>query len=188
MAITLAEFAERLDRLEKELTDGLVKISEEAALNVKAIVVRRIQAEGVGDYSDNPLPLFFFTNPGGTAKLDKTKSNAGIKFIEQAAKDPAKKKRGITWAEIRDAEGLQTDFVDLTFTGEMFRDLHILGTNVQRGKVTTLLGASRQETINKLKWNAERYGAFFDPTPAEVASIRKIIEKRYQSLIKKVLS
>lgn len=186
MAVILEDFIKQLDVLEARIIDGLVAASEEAALNAKALVVRRIQAEGVGEYSDKPLPVYFFKDANGV-KLEKTKSNAGIRFIEKAAIEKAAgKRKGITWAEIRDAEGLQTEHVDLTFTGEMFRDLHILGTNVQRYKITTILGASRKETQDKLKYNAIRYGSFLDLRADELASVKRILQKRTTEILKTV--
>jgi hypothetical protein len=182
MAILISEYITRLKIAEQQILDGLVKISEEVALDFKALSVRNVQENGVGEYSKNKLPYFYFLG------ADKTKSNAGIKFIADVGKDPKKKKEGLTWAELRDAEGLQTDHVDLTFTGEMFRNLKILGTNVQKGgRVITLLGTDHPETINKLKWNAERYGDFLTISTSDRATIKSIIDKRVSQLIKKVL-
>jgi hypothetical protein len=143
-------------------------------------VVRRIQDQGLGKYSDKGIPAFLYMDENGEPRMDKTKSNAGINYIKKRAKEKGSK---ITWADIRDAEGLQTNHVDLTFTGEMFRDLHIIGTNVQGGRVTTILGASRSETIKKLQWNVDRYGSFLQPTADERRKIVAIIHKRINQKI-----
>lgn len=178
------QFISKLEVAEQRLTDGLVAIAEEAALNTKALVVRRIQSQGVGEYSEKKMPTFFFMTENGSPDNRKTKTNSGSKFIADAAVE----NKMINWADIRDAEGLQTDYVDLTFTGETFRDLNIIGVNVQRGRVTAILGCSRQETIDKLRWNVERYGNFMDPTPEERAQIVAIINTRAATLLKNILT
>lgn len=178
------QFIQKIQAAEEQVRSELVSISEEAALNLKALVVNRIQSEGVGEYSERDLPAFFYLDNTGSARMDKTKSNRGKKFIEKAAK----KRESINWADIRDAEGLQTEFVDLTFTGEMLRGLHIVGTNVQGARVTTILGGDRAEVIKKLEWNVDRYGPFLSPTTEERAKIVAIIKKRFNQRFTKILT
>lgn len=172
------QFIAKIEAAERAVMDILVDIASEAALNTKALVVRRIQQDGVGQYSERDMPAFLFFN-GSEPDPKKTKSNAGIKFI----KDSKKKQQSINWADIRDAEGLQTDHVDLTFTGEMFRDLNIIGVNVQSHRVTAILGCSRKETQDKLMWNVERYGNFMQPTTEETDKILNIVHKRVNEKI-----
>lgn len=177
------QFIKKIEAAEQKVIDALVEIAEEAALNTKALVVKRIQEQGIGQYSEKDMPAFFFFTDDGQVDPNKTKSNAGIKFIQKAQK----KRESINWADIRDAEGLQTEHVDMTFTGETFRDLNIIGVNVQAGRVTAILGCSRKETQDKLKWNVERYGDFMSPTAEETAKIMAIVQKRFNTKLTNIL-
>jgi hypothetical protein len=178
----IEDFIKKIEQAERQVMDALVDIASEAALNTKALVVKRVQENGLGQYSERDMPSFLFFD-GSEPDPNKTKSNAGIKFI----KDSYKKRDNINWADIRDAEGLQTDHVDLTFTGEMFRDLNVIGVNVQAHRVTAILGCSRKETQDKLRWNVERYGNFMQPTKDETDKIVSIIHKRVDEKIISIL-
>jgi len=182
------QFIQKLERMEQQITESLVEISEEAALNTKALVIKRIQEDGIGSYSTKKIPAYLMMEDKATVRLDKTKSNAGINFIKKKAAEKDPKDRLLNWADIRDAEGLQTDHVDLTFTGEMFRNLHIIGTNVQSGRVTTILGGTHREAQQKLEWNVARYGNFLQPTPQEKAMIIAIVKKRFQEKINQIVN
>ena len=179
------EYIKKLETAEQSILQEFVPIAEEAALNTKALVVKQIQEEGVGKYSTKGVPAYLYLDENGEPKLERTKSNAGINFIKKRAKED--KKKMLTWADLRDAEGLQTNFVDLTFTGEMFRDLHIIGTNIQQGRITTILGASRKETQDKLKWSVARYGNILQPNQEEKARIVAIIKKQITKKLKQLI-
>ena len=135
--------------------DALDEVLPQAATSVslaaKGLAQKTIQERGFGEtYSTNEIPIWFMTGRG--------KSKRGEAFLE------AEKKKGRTTAayyEFRQAEGLQTKFVDLTFSGEMWRGMFPREVEVQGNYYIAPLGCNTKAGQDKLNWQYERYGNFF---------------------------
>ncbi|MGG5486258.1 hypothetical protein [Gaetbulibacter sp. PBL-D1] len=65
-----------------------------------------------------------------------------------------------SYVKLRAAKGYEIRFVNLTYTGRMFRGWKRPGTVRTGLKVTGTVGGVDVETINKLKWNKSRYPQF----------------------------
>lgn len=182
MSITAAEFIARLGSIGKELVAHGPEVVQQKAIAGTSLIVERIQAKGVpgATYSTNRLPDWFFSdkelNAGGRAYLSK----------QDDEKDPAK--RGVTWGEFRAAQGLQTAYVDLTYSGRMLGGLVIVDTSAEGTKFTAIIGGSDMEIDDKLRWNAERYGdKVFQPTAAEQKELDFIVLDLLETLLQKYL-
>ena len=117
---------------------------------------------GFGEtYSSGEIPIYFLTGFTGKNSITyhpKTKSKRGDKFLE------GKKKQGehtVSYSELRQAEGLQINFVDLTFSGEMWRNMFPREVIVEGNYYIAPLGCNTKDGQAKLNYNYERYGNFF---------------------------
>lgn len=168
----------KLDALIAALEGGMKKISEEVATNAMALIINRIQQEGLeGEkYSKNKLPNFFFENKGNIAAQKAIKSK----------KKNSKYADGVSYEEWRDLNGLQTDIVDLTFTGRMFQNIGITSAIQVGNNFITVITGFDKEVKDKLRWNAARYGDFFKVNEKEKEELKLLFESRVAALLKSV--
>lgn len=179
--MTIDEAIQKLDSLIEALDTALKNISETAALDAIALIITRVQTEGIGQkYSANKVPAYLFLLGGGL-NLDTKQTRT---FVEGVVKRKDKEQRFTNWAEIREAHGNQSNFVDLTFTGDMFRRTQIIDSKKIGEYWVTTIGGLDKETENKLRWNAQRYGDFFVLTKDE----QDLIEESIKSQVTQVLN
>ena len=157
-SLLIKAFEEARDALDAVLPDVATSVS----LAAKGFSQRTIMERGFGEtYSSGEIPIYFltgFTGKNGITYHPKTKSKRGDKFLE------GKKKQGentVSYSELRQAEGLQINFVDLTFSGEMWRNMFPREVIVEGNYYIAPLGCNTKDGQNKLNWNYERYGNFF---------------------------
>lgn len=160
----------RLRKVKRDIENHLPDIALTMTISAKTLVERKIRDVGFGaQYSNNKLPAFFFEG--------KAKSNAGEAYVKRKEKEDAKNTHvikvngewvkvygdevGMTWGDLRRAEGLPTDHVDLGFTNKMWAGIGPMEPYYQNGIIVCPLGANSTEAVKKLNWNRERYGDFF---------------------------
>lgn len=143
-------------------------IAEKMAISGSSLVTDRIQREGVGEYSNNDMPTFFF---GG-----KELNSRGTKYLEENNTG--------TWGDFRQAQGLQSSFVDLTYSGRMFGGLTPLKRFKQGTKFIVQMGGTDKEVDDKLYYNTQRYGDFLQPNEAEQREIDEIVQDELEALLK----
>jgi hypothetical protein len=161
----LNDFRKRLKEIRDAVEAKLPDIAVTLTLSAKALAERRIKEAGFGaKYSKSKLPHWFLDgkelNQGGAAWLDakRKKDQAATKTVEGKVIYPDD--WGVTWGELRAAQGLQTGHVDLTYTGFTFSNMQPVGIEQQGAIVRAPLGATNKETQDKMNWNRERYGDF----------------------------
>ncbi|WP_313515645.1 hypothetical protein [Sphingobacterium sp.] len=186
----LSEFIAKLENVIKELPIEAENIAIEMALNHKALVVRRIQSEGIpGEtYSDKGIPAYFYAGFSVTAGKNKGKTydssyprlNSGF---DRMVEKKLKKKESISWKDVREANGLQTGFVDFTFTGRSFQNLNIVSVERSGFISRAYLGASDPESAQKLFYGFKQYGDFLKPNEED----QKILVKIGNQMLSKVL-
>lgn len=160
------ELRQRLENVRQEVLNQLPDIAVSNTIVAKALVERNIREIGFGaKYSGNKLPAWFF--------LGKEKSNSGKAFIEKKKKEDESKATtkngvttyaedaGMTWSDLRKAEGLPTDHVDLGFTNKMWAGLTPAAPYYANGVLMCPLAGNSAEVVDKLNWNRDRYGDFF---------------------------
>lgn len=148
MALTPEEFSNRLDNALPKIAIDMLGVMQESALTGKALLTRRIQSKGFGrrGYSRVPLPGFFFEG--------RWRNASGKAFYEE------NKNKGISYSEWRQANTLQNNFVDLTFTGDMFRGWRLPGTYRDELKIGGSVAGINEEVKDKLRWNEARFPNF----------------------------
>jgi hypothetical protein len=149
-----------------DLENALPELAIRNTINGKALAERKIREIGFGaKYSNNRVPAWYFlgewkSKAGEAYVLNKQaydEKNAKIVDGEKIYADDA----GVTWAEMRQAEGLQSDHVDLGFTNKMWAGLIPEEPYFEGGKIVCRLAGNTVEVINKLSWNFKHYGDFF---------------------------
>lgn len=147
---TIDDLLNVLDRLKDNLKSEMPNIAKGAALSIKALAEREIQDKGFGaSYSQNAV---------SNQKLRQNiLNNKGRDFLDKRDKQGA---RVTTYAEFRKAQGLQTGYVDLTYTGKMFAGMTVTNQNLEAGRYIAILGHSDLSGALKMDANYKRYGDF----------------------------
>lgn len=172
------ELQERIKRVKQAIINDLPDMALLNTIAAKALIERNIREKGFGArYSGNELPAWFFEG--------KEKSKAG----EALVKRKKKKGEGMTWADLRVAEGLPIDHVDLSFTNKMWAGMTPLEPVVTGYKVVCPLGGNNQEVVNKMNWNRDRYGDYLGKTlgAKEIEILRAVLIERVTKTIQKNL-
>lgn len=71
----------------------------------------------------------------------------------------------------RRKKGLQTKFIDLTFTGDMLADY----TVVPDGNDSFVAGFRSDKSARKAEWNEERFGTIFQASKDELDTLKKAV-------------
>jgi hypothetical protein len=176
--MTNEEILERF-RSFSELTrkDGR-KIVEKMALTGQSLIQHRIQEVGVegASYSDTELPLTFLEG----RHLNK-KGEAHIEGRKAA-------KKGSSYKDLRVAEGLQVNHVDLTRRGRMFGGTGLLPGSESDDVFAANIGGSDSEVDALLGYQVDRYGPeTFSPNKQEQTEVDEIaidfLDKLFERLI-----
>jgi hypothetical protein len=169
---TTKELKTRLRTLAKNLEIELQNAAEAAALDAKTLSYRAVTSKGFGEtYSENYIPAYWLDG--------KELNNKGKAYVKRKKKA----KEGVNWKGFREAQGLQTAFVDLQYTGFMWRKFGIVRTEKKGSIYISYLGGTDGETQQKLDWNFERYGDFINESLS--AKDKRFID---QNVLNKILS
>jgi hypothetical protein len=180
----------KLERFEAALLGAGQSIAEEMAISAKALIVARVQREGLPD-ADYSTKLMLATESMFTNKSNFKPTQVGTRLgYDKEKKEVIRNKKGTInrketkpislyikfpkakkavpvmvieggYKEFRGIDGKQNAFVDLTLTGRMFQNWHIVDVSVIGTKCVATLGGLDQETKNKLQGHAEKYGDDF---------------------------
>ena len=144
----------------KAVRDALPEVLPQAATSVsmagKALAERTVKDKGFGEaYSTSEVPAWFFKG--------KELNKRGAAFVANLEKQAAEKNKLAlsNWGEFRQAQGLQINYVDLTYSGEMWRGLFPQDVQVEDFRYIAPLGSTTVAGQKKLNWQYERYGNFF---------------------------
>lgn len=150
---TIDDFIEDITRASRDLPDVMGKTAESMAATAKAVAQLTIEQQNIlGSYSTAKVPAFFFEG--------KELNGTGASYIASKMSEKEPKKRVMNWADLRRAQGLQTNHVDLTYTGEMWRGLLPQAYTIDGGIISSTLSHNNADGQDKLNWNRQRYGDF----------------------------
>ena len=171
------DFVRAIRQTIEDLKANAPDIVEEMAISGKSLVQERIQREGFGRrYSEKYVPAFFL--------YGKALNAQGRAYLEEQDD-----KNDLTnWKELRAAQGLQTDFVDLTYSGRMFNSLTVIRNEQAQASFAAFVGSSDQEGEKKLLYNANRYGDFLALNAEERIEIDDIARERLELILRKRLA
>lgn len=185
----------KFQQLKAAVVSKLPEVATTLAISAKALAERHIKDHGFGRlYSENRIPAWYLDgkelNAAGLvylkAKKKKDEQNThvqdGVKFF------PAD--YGVNWKEFRNAQGLQTSFVDLTYTGFMFSNMQPvkLQANSDGTVVQALLGATNVEDQKKMDYNRDRYGDFIRQaiTTEDDKNLQTVVGEEIRKIIETV--
>lgn len=147
------------------------KVLRTAAVSIVPEIKQRIQQQGqkadgsqIGEYGN------FIIKPA----FGKAKSFFTKKQLKKVTKDTGYK-------DLRRIRGLQVDYVDLTFSGDMLRSLK--PTPIDRNSYGIAFLSPGEN--KKAGFNERRYGAIFDLTKQELKVSLAIINKAAQRILSK---
>lgn len=146
---TIKDLIEKLEKVKSELPTYLLEVATSVSLTGKALSERTIKDKGFGEqYSESKVPAWF---------MDGKELNAGGKsFI----KNKKKQNEPTNWKEFRAAQGLETVFVDLSYSNEMWSGMFPQEAYQEGNKFIAPLGHNNRTGQNKMNWNRDRYGDF----------------------------
>lgn len=180
--MTLEENIGRLKSLQSKVKDILPVLTLQGAQTGVSIVKDRsieegIYKDGLDDnyvaYSANLIPTWFFKG--------KERNQAGRKYIQE---NPLG-----NWKGFRNAQGLDSDNVNLSYTNRMWTSYGSQIKVVQYGPgvFRAIVDASDDEERKKMAYNVERYGNFMVPTEDERLRIAQDQKDELDSLIAQLL-
>lgn len=145
---TLQQLIENLKQIEQELPDVLRRSAEIMANDGKALAERIIKSEGFGKlYSQRKtIPAYWL--------YDRAINRRGVAYLENLDDELT------NWAEFRRAQGLQTNFVDLSYTARMWMGMRPNPVEERDGRFFCTMGHNDREGKDKMNWNFARYGDF----------------------------
>lgn len=197
-------FNEKVNSLMADLRGDYPAIGARLGRSALSLIRNRIINQGVdhkgkpfGKYSTNPLPYFFFNNKGLSQKADKN--------AEAIKKAQSKKgfvgEKGISYEQWRKANGLQTNHIDMKFTGETLRDFDVIESSSSGSVVKTVVASKNSIKKNTFKANgtkagsigtgevadhlAERYGDYMSLSEEEQEALRESLENELQTYFDK---
>jgi hypothetical protein len=196
--MTIEEADEQLTRLIAAIEGAMPDIVQEVGISTVSVVTARIMEEGLPGkkYSENKLPPFYFydkeLNAGGRNLLKESDSKAlraalrSVGTVKKNSRVDNKDTDGISYKEWRNANGLQTEVVDLTFTGFMLKSLKkVEAKQLGPYKWLALVSPIDKESAIKLELNYKRYGDFLTPTEKEEKDALDIVEGKILDIIYK---
>jgi len=190
MSLSIEQYLNNLDQFLNVFSNELPVIMSEGAVQMKTDIQDRIQERGLDGqnaplkfeggtpYSEKDIPAFFYKSP----KTEKLVASAD-KYIDEQI-DAGE---GISYKDWRNANNLQTDHVDLTFTGNMWKGIGL--TSVKSGQNIAIVTVSSKdnESEDKLFFNSARYGDILQPNQDEIDDLSIIVDTRLQTLANQYL-
>lgn len=166
------------DQLDEEIPALLL----EQEITAKSLVQDRIQETGqnaqgskLGDYSDTKVPAFFFIGKGTKA------TDAKLKVLA----DEGKK---LSYEEFRKLDGKQGGYVDLTFSGQMWRETGLVRKEVSKKQAVIVIGQTSERSEKIAGYNEQRYGNFLQLNEEEISIIAEDMSAGVEDIINKNLS
>lgn len=150
---TLSDLRAKLEDIKNDLPNILKDVATTVSLSGKAIAERTIKDKGFGEqYSATKVPAWF---------MDGKELNAsGSSFIARKKKSKNKAEQLTNWAEFREAQGLQSGHVDLSYANEMWSGMFPQEAYQNGTLFIAPLGHNNRAGQNKMNWNRDRYGDF----------------------------
>lgn len=172
---TIADAVRRIENFQNELIASMPAIALEAGGVFLAAKIEQIRKMGVGLYNSNVYSAHFLKG--------KELNASGKSFIATKLKN----KERTNWAEFRKAQGLQSNFVDLYYSGQMLNSTGIINVSTVTNTFFVTLGGRNAEAKAKLEKNRERYGDFLKPNAKQSTLMNKRALKLITDIYKKNL-
>jgi hypothetical protein len=180
----------RINGIIEDIKKLAPKVDLYAANTALALIVRRIFNDGlaadgslIGTY-DNERKQKFLTKKA-TPSLTKKQRAILAKKRLKIGKNNQEDFTGLTYKELRELKGLQVEFVDLQFTGQLFESIQVVNqndkaivaiTNQDRAKVADYLEKKYDKAIFSLA-KEERLQVMEKTATFAQKEVQKIIQR-----------
>lgn len=135
------------------------------ASNTLALVESRIIQTGK-DSDGKRLPGYSTTQLPKSSYYNKSRNTGSDNRVRKA-------KKTLSYMGFRQLNNLQTDHVDLYFTGEMWRGTGVIVEKRLLRSTRVVIGGRTPESSNKIDWNSARYGqSILEPSALELQQVR----------------
>ena len=150
----LADLIKRLKAFRDAIPDVMPIVATSVSMSAKALADRTIKDKGFGFlYSQTEVPAWFFKG--------KELNKRGLAYLESLEEKADEENPALTnWGEFRNSQGLQSKYVDLTYSGKMWASMFPQDVQIDLFRYVAPLGSTNKEGQNKMNWNYERYGDF----------------------------
>jgi hypothetical protein len=141
------------------------------AQSALALVTLRIQREGLPGqtYSTNPVPKFWL----------KPTNAAGRAYVKREKKP--------TYAGLRGAQGMETRFVNVTYTGRTIRSLTVAPAGATRLIYAARIVSSDHQSAKIIGHLVTRYGKFLAPNSQEQQQLQGYVRGEVKRIIQQAL-
>lgn len=165
--------------LKNELLVSREKVAVQIAANLLAQVENRIIQKGE-DSNGNKFPGYSNTQVPKYYYYGKSRNTGADNRVKKA------KTKTLSYEQFRQINGLQTQHVDLYFTGEMWRGT---GVKVEKnifGFTSVSIQGRTKPAQDKIRWNSDRYGeSILKPQKDEIEAARRAYQTDRINRIKK---
>ena len=150
----LADLIKQLKAFRDAIPDVMPTVATSVSMSAKALAERTIKDKGFGFlYSQTEVPAWFFKG--------KELNKRGLAYLESLEEKADEENPALTnWGEFRNSQGLQSKYVDLTYSGKMWASMFPQDVQIDLFRYVAPLGSTNKEGQNKMNWNYERYGDF----------------------------
>lgn len=174
---SIDELSKKLKQAADELEVEIPNILLEQEITAKSLVQDRVQETGkdakggqLGDYSTKKIPAFFFIGKGKKATDNKLRKLA-------------REKKNISYSDFRQLDGKQSAYVDLTFTGQMWRQTGLVQKQITNKKSVIVIGQTTERSEKVADYNTIRYGNFLELSESEVEIITQDFAAEVEDII-----
>ena len=178
----IPEFQKYIEEVINVLDDTRQKEAEIAAKDITALVRDRVQNDrqqfdgsSFGSYSDAVVPYWFYKGKGNV-------SNSEQKLLDKYG-------YFASYSQFREVNNLQSEEIDLTFTGAMWSSAGVEKTeDVEEGKAVAFVSFKGIENELKAGYHSDRFGNILQPSEEEVNAVFEGYQERRLELILELFS
>lgn len=178
----LDKFLQKLAAIKQALTNNRPNEALIIGRESLALIRLRIQNTGkdainrtLGNYSTTDIPAWFFRG--------KSVNASGRAGVEKAIKANEK----ISYSDFRQFNNRETKFVDLTFTGAMWREMEAIITTNNAERTNVSIQPTTPRTAKVLGYNVNKYGRILDNTESEINMLSLANKNRVLKVFRDVL-
>lgn len=189
--MTLSEYNNKLEQTSRDIQNRIGETIVELGTEALTLIKKRVQetgknAEGQAfvspsdgnTYSHNPMLVGCKSMNADVCKsfFGKEK-NKQLSWVTLDRTNNQGKKIRLAVLEggydkFRKLHGRQTNFVDFTFSGDMWNDIKIISKKTEHNTGTIVIGAEKEEEKKKLEGNTKREGTILDLSDSEIETLK----------------
>ncbi len=179
--MNIPDFQKYLDEVIQVLDETRDKEAEIIGQDLTAVVRDRVQNDKVqadgssfGKYSQAVVPYWFYQGKGRV-------SNAEQKILDRYG-------YFASYADFREVNNLQSQEIDLTFTGAMWSSAGVQEVEQKEGISTAIISFKGESNQLKAGYHSERWGNILTPNEAEINAAFEGYQERRIELIEELFS